>query len=868
MQSDGPMKHVSLAVMSLYLLATGLVQAAEVECAVLSEQTWAQFAPQGKEVDAIYGDLAIQNSHLKAVIAKPVAGRHCNLKYKEAGGLLIDLADRQAESDQWGAFYINESRLAFRHAQVLVDDKPVELTEPVKGKSITIRVSTDSLTDPASASDTRLRLTVDYVLEADSKALKIVKTFHNPTSEKREVKLSDTLQMSFGKEWTVRHADGTDSSYWLYDWFWKQAYVVSTVPGLEQQLRLDDSAAKVVIQTLDEKDSSNVPLAAKAKHVSMLQVYVGENLNLAKADHARDHGMPLGKIRYHVVDASENPLPGTYIEFYSPQKQLLAAGMTDGSGALEVQLPPGEYSPQLRRLGQKTNGASIGVVASEAKVTEHTLIWKNYRLGVLQPVVVDQNGKALPCKLQLTGIGETPTPDFGPDSAITGVRNVQYLAHGTGMIALPTGKYEVLISRGPEYDAIAKQITISEGKSTALKTTLPRVVQTPGWVSVDYHSHSSPSGDNSSHQAGRVLNLVCEQIDFAPCTEHNRISTYNDHLRQFGLVNEMATCSGMELTGRPLPLNHQNTFPLIHKPFTQNGGGPNTDDDVEVQFERLFLWDGRSEKLIQQDHPDLGWFFFDRNGDRFPDTGYEKAFPMIDVIEIHPITPLIEYLNNGFVENKAYNSQRLVQWLQLLNQGYRIAGIANTDSHYNFHGSGGLRSWVKCSTDDPAKIGTMEMVANSKAGNLIVSNGPYLEFEVLSEQQSQPAYAGQDLVARSGKVTVRLKVQCPNWININRVGVLVNGRVHSVADFRQKEHPELFTSEVVRFEKTLVLDLKEDSHLIAYTVGEGERLGDPLGPSWGRSAPVAMSNPVYVDLDGEGFEPNGDWLDLPKPVKQ
>ena len=57
-----------------------------------------------------------------------------------------------------------------------------------------------------------------------------------------------------------------------------------------------------------------------------------------------------------------------------------------------------------------------------------------------------------------------------------------------------------------------------------------------------------PQGDNTSDQLGRVENLVCEQIDFAPCTEHQRIESYDDQLEKLGAQEFMATCTGMELT--------------------------------------------------------------------------------------------------------------------------------------------------------------------------------------------------------------------------------------------------------------------------------------------------------------------------------
>jgi hypothetical protein len=108
-------------------------------------------------------------------------------------------------------------------------------------------------------------------------------------------------------------------------------------------------------------------------------------------------------------------------------------------------------------------------------------------------------------------------------------------------------------------------VSMSGGRrlGTIIDARLVRTVKTDGWISTDSHSHSSPSGNNTSSQLGRVLNLLCEHIEFAACTEHNRLSTYDPHLRRLGAEKQMATCVGVELTGRPLPLNHQNAFPLL-----------------------------------------------------------------------------------------------------------------------------------------------------------------------------------------------------------------------------------------------------------------------------------------------------------------
>lgn len=50
------------------------------------------------------------------------------------------------------------------------------------------------------------------------------------------------------------------------------------------------------------------------------------------------------------------------------------------------------------------------------------------------------------------------------------------------------------------------------------------------------------------------------------------------------------------------------------------------------------------------------------------------------------------------------------------------------------------------------------------------------------------------------------------------------------------------------------------------TIGEGLSLGRVTGKERGKLAPVAVNNPLFVDVDGNGFQANGDDVDRPLPV--
>lgn len=493
--------------------------------------------------------------------------------------------------------------------------------------------------------------------------------------------------------------------------------------------------------------------------------------------------------------------------------------------------------------------------------------------GLVAATISGVNGGPIPCKVQFRGRPAdangpaTADPDFGPDSTHTAVKNLRYSHDGRFTQEIAPGRYDVLISYGPEYDAVTTTIEVWAGQETPLVATLERVVDTTGWISSDFHSHSTPSGDNTSSQFGRVQNLLCEHLEFNPCTEHNRISSYVPHLETLGVSHLMATCTGMELTGSLLPVNHQNAFPLVEKRYTQDGGGPvvNNEDPVR-QVERLALWDDGAEKVVQMNHPNLVQVLGDRDLDGTPDGGFEAMLGFVDVIEVHP--PAAIFQPQHKLDDPRKPPATIFSWMQMLNLGYRVPGVVNTDAHYNFHGSGWLRNYIKSPTDDPAEIDVADIVRASERGEIVMTNGPFLEVTARTGDDETVTSPGGHLTAVDGEVVLEVRVQCPNWFDIDRVQIFVNGRPDPALNFTRREHPELFSRDVVRFEHTIPVLLDQDAHLIVATIGEESQLGMVMGPDHAASKPVAVSNPIFADTDGDGFTANGDLLDLPIPHQE
>ena len=821
----------------------------------LNEANWDTLVPQGKEVDAVYGDIVIQNAHLRAVIAKPVATRNANMTVRNVGGCLIDLTTRKHQSDQLSAFF--PARRVFSFAGDL-SSTVSEASATVDGVTATTQVGGVLVT--SAGTEKTPSYEVKYWLSDHEPWLEMESVWTNTTNADLTLVLEDDLRADAGKEDMPKTADGTVELFWFHDIFWQQAYGVYA-PGFKIRCNSNARESVLVYEPVDGK-----PVVVKpGETFSMTRwLFVAQDLSGVMADYldARDQGDNLVETRL-TVQADGRPVSEARIAIQCGNESW-GTVVTGDDGSVARRLPSGICEATVSVAGQNFAMQKL-VLASDG---QHLLELAEYHPGIASITVTDAEGRAIPAKIEFKGNDNTPTPNWGPETAEHFVRNLAYTANGKVRTELAAGEYDITVSHGPEYNAEFTKLTVQPGKTSDLKVAIARVVETPGWVSADFHSHSSPSGDNTGSQRGRVLNLAAENVEFAPCTEHNRVSTYVHHIEALGLKPFLATVSGMELTGTPLPLNHQNVFPLIYKPRTQDGGAPVTDVSPEAQMERIAAWDDNSVKFIQQNHPDIGWLFYDRDGDQKPDEGYSRSFSIMNVTEIHPIDPLLNPTRYRIYEGKETGNQTALNWLQLLNQGFRIYGVVNTDSHYNYHGSGGLRIWVKSGTDDPAKISSDEMRDNARNGQIVMSNGPHLETTFRETGSSgSSVIPGQDLAAKSKNVTASIKVQCPNWLDIDTVIVLVNGRRQENLTFSRDTHPDMFGKDVLKFAHDVDIELKEDSHLVVVTGHRTQLIGDVMGPMWGTQHPAALNNPVFVDIDGDGFKANKDTLDIPLPVK-
>jgi hypothetical protein len=238
--------------------------------------------------------------------------------------------------------------------------------------------------------------------------------------------------------------------------------------------------------------------------------------------------------------------------------------------------------------------------------------------GTVTYAVTDSgSGLATPAKLTFLGTDGTADPDFGNQfltrrdfsliqpngpyplpvgnsgglsnaTAGTPALNFQTDADGVGSLELPPGTYVVFASRGLEYTIDSESITVSSGGNTNVSLAIERVVDTSGYVSMDFHVHSGKSFDSSLPLVDRVASFLAEGVEVMVSTDHDYVSDFSPMISSLDAEAEINSIVGNELTGGiPVPadptqdgtvfpegIGHWNAWPLSVIPNNRRNGAP------------------------------------------------------------------------------------------------------------------------------------------------------------------------------------------------------------------------------------------------------------------------------------------------------
>lgn len=331
----------------------------------------------------------------------------------------------------------------------------------------------------------------------------------------------------------------------------------------------------------------------------------------------------------------------------------------------------------------------------------------------------------------------------------------QFYSDGIALLELAPGRYQILISKGPEYRQVQTTLEVGAG-ANELNVELDQWIDPTenNWYGVDDHLHITRADPSDNKRIASWLSA--EGLHIANLLEMGTFHQLSV-TPQYAYGDAGAYRSGdlLLLTGEEHPRTH------IYGHTIHLGTQQQIDQrDSYIVYEDTF-------KAAQQHGGVSGFAHFGAAVD---------AQQGLAITSPSGLVRFIEVLQFGIAN---YDT-----WYQMLNLGFRIAPSAGTDFPCGAPNLPGReRFYVKI---DEA-VNRQSFVKAVKAGNTFVSNGPLVEFSV---DDIEPG--GDLLINPSQQLSVKLKVLFdPEQDEIDTVEIIVNGVVAELVDTKSTKPGEL-----------------------------------------------------------------------------
>jgi hypothetical protein len=282
-------------------------------------------------------------------------------------------------------------------------------------------------------------------------------------------------------------------------------------------------------------------------------------------------------------------------------ENIVTSAMTDEHGFYRFALAPGPYIVMARKAGRPYEGGgatplrhNVSVAEKETTVTDIAIP----STGTVVVNVVDELGNPTAAKVSIVGVPASADPlndeglSFGPSIGFTyftgryfgfdfeekgdnfGLADYKFAdTNGTtGEFNLEPGTYNVVVSRGYEYDAYNERITVTANATSTVDATVNRVLDTTGFVSIDTHVHSIGSPDSTITNKRRILSMIAEGVDFFANTDHDLTHSMADEIAEMGVGAKIANAPASETTTSHY--GHFNMWPLTVDTSRVDGGAP------------------------------------------------------------------------------------------------------------------------------------------------------------------------------------------------------------------------------------------------------------------------------------------------------
>ena len=786
----------------------------------------------GRQASGVTGDILLVNDHVRFVVRTRERGL-----YGPYGGNLVD-ADLVRPEGEPGRDRFLEMFPMIGFGRTLRPDSIDIVDDGIETGRAVVRVrGTDAGVPLIDSLIPTLPLgteaTLDYVLAADARHLEIIARVQNPGTIPLDVSIGQVIQFGNSLE-RFDHRCGTDSECLIgrddVDWLAASggdvSYGFSVTPESHPEVVFTREEI-LLVQT----GSSTIQSQGQVEVRQYLMVGEGTVSGVARAAWEVRGEPDLVSLPVTISRKGKQDLQEVRLEARlagsNGTARYVSRTRPDSGGHAVLVLPPGSYDlvvtdpglPPVVRENVEVSGGGAAPVVFHMEDP-----------GRLHITTEDENGAALHAMAVLQA-GHNAPWNAG------GVRTI-LVPNGETVVPVLPGEYTITVSRGFEYGIHREDITVALGAATDVVSTLSREVDTSGWVAMDTHDHCEWSIDSDVLVEDRIANALGTGVEVLAITDHDHFGSLQPVIEALGFAGDIRGVSGNEIS--PLwghttaidcdPGYDYDTYFAV--PFLIY------DDDslVEQVLTPSETWTVAREEfhcsLLAIAHPWCSQATFQHFGLE-PGDDPVDLLPGLDL----GLVDAVEIVNSHDEWDEIF-TENLPGWFDLLARGYDLAGLGGSDGHTISTTFGHPRNLVRSSTDNPRDVDVDELITNIKGFGSQVVGGPFIELTVNGEG------IGSVVVDTDGTVDVGIRVQAPAWMVVDYVRLWVNGQEVAV--------PQPMGEGVVRLDETVEVDIVQDAFIVAAAGSDSWR----MGPACNGRPPITITNPVFVDLEGDGYQPS------------
>lgn len=792
----------------------------------------------GVTAEGKLGDYKLYNSEIAVIVEQPGPSDG----YGIYGGMIVD-ADVIRPPGVAGESRFGEALTVYNlrtpkglRAEVVNDGRD--------GKAAIVRVHAEdaefsliaSLLGESSAPK-GLVITIDYVLEPDSNALKVVSKIRNPQSERIHVGdhylgflMGDgLLQFLVERGFDVPETPGGRSPYYAaagdevsYSFFSTDG---EFTPVISFDGFLLGTKPKFFIDPGDEYDTELYVVVGSGD----LMTHERAHRKIMLADELEpDEVTP---VRGVVRDAEGKVVPRAFVHVRSADKKQYRLRLrTTVDGTFDAELEPGDYVFTATVPGHDAS-ADVAVSLPTSAPVELSLPASG-KLVVLAGE--GPEGTALPVKLMAvrTPAVEPFPASFGMPKGARGYERIEFLEPGRQTLDLPPGEWKVVVARGPEYELVEQTVTVVAGEEAVLEAPMLRSVDSTGWLCGDFHIHTQYSPDSDDVADHKVRAFGAEGLEVAAITDHGYLADLGPVVERLGYGRFVRTIVGEEVS--TIHIGHINRYPVVQDFTMANKGAI---DWYKLTGPEIFaaMRDNPANPLVQVNHPRSGSYGGGFIKGYFSGVGLDSDdFSVKNERDWSVDFDAMEVANTGSPDYR--------DWFAFLDRGMKKLATGNSDSHVAIHDVVGYpRNCVHVGNDNLAEFDESAFMGAMRKGRVVVSGGYFVE---LGAGELRLGDTVQSSALVDGKLPMQVRVQAPSWLGAATLEIVVNGQVVIT-----REVPETLSREATRIAETLQVPVPEnsDAWIIARVVN-----GPDLAPLHPGARSFGMTNPIYFDGNDNG----------------